>query len=75
MNTVIKKKHLVSLLFGASLLSGFISSHKVLTLLSGGRYFWRVVTIGTLRYLVNLLNITKQGRGTNKFIIHYFLLC
>ena len=27
------------LLSGGSLLSGFISSHKFLTLLSGGRYF------------------------------------
>ena len=35
--------------FEGSLFSGFISSHKVLTLLSGGRYFRRVVTIGTLR--------------------------
>ena len=35
--------------FGGSLFSGFINSHKVLTLLSGGRYFRRVVTIGTLR--------------------------
>ena len=33
------KKTLVSLLSWGSLLSGFISSHKVLTLLSGDRYF------------------------------------
>ena len=39
-----------SLLSGARYFSGFISSHKVLTLLPGGRYFRRVVTIGTLRY-------------------------
>ena len=32
-----------------SLFSGFIRGHKVLTLLSGGRYFQGVVTIGTLR--------------------------
>ena len=37
--------------FGGSLFSGFISSHKVLTLLSGARYFRRIVTCGTLRYL------------------------
>ena len=36
--------------FGGSLFSGFISSHKVLTLLSGGRYFRRVVNIVALRY-------------------------
>ena len=40
--------------FGGSLFSGFFSGHKVLTLLSGGRYFRRVVTIGTLRYMSNL---------------------
>ena len=40
-----------SLLSGRSLLSGFTSSHKKWTLLSGGRYFRGVVTIGTLRYL------------------------
>ena len=36
--------------FGGSLFSGLIRSHKVLTLLSGGGYFRRVITIGTLRY-------------------------
>ena len=39
-----------SLLSGGSLLSGFTSSHKKLTLISGGCYFRGVVTIGTLRY-------------------------
>ena len=52
---VLKKKHLVLLLFGGlatfggSLFSGFIKSYKVLMLLSGGRYFRRVGTIGTLQ--------------------------
>ena len=35
--------------FGGSLFSVFIRNHKVFTLLSGGRYFRSVVTIGTLR--------------------------
>ena len=35
--------------FWRSLLSGFTSGHKKLTLISGGRYFREVVTIGTLR--------------------------
>ena len=34
---------------GGSLLSGFTSGHKKLTLISGGRYFRGVGTIGTLR--------------------------
>ena len=34
---------------GGSLLSGFSSSHKKVTLISGGCYFRGVVTIGTLR--------------------------
>ena len=39
--------------FWRSLLSGFTSGHKKLTLISGGggRYFRGVVTIGTLRYI------------------------
>ena len=51
------KKNLVSLLswgggvatFGMSLLSGFTSGHKKLTLFWGRRYFRGVVTVGTLR--------------------------
>ena len=38
--------------FWRSLLSGFTSGHKKLTLISGGgRYFRGVVTIGTLRFI------------------------
>ena len=33
------------LLSGASLLLGFITSHKVLTLPSGGRYFWKCMVV------------------------------
>ena len=36
--------------FGGSLLSGFINSHKFLTLFSAGHCFRGVVTFGSLRY-------------------------
>ena len=58
-NAILKKLTLVLLhvllgglaTFGGSLFSGFIRSHKVSTLLSGGCYFRRVITFGTLQYI------------------------
>ena len=62
MYNVIKKKLAWSRYFlGDSQLSGFIRSYKVFTLHSGGRYFRRVVTIGTLRYLQEF---ERQGNVT-----------
>ena len=76
--TVIKKKHLVFLVFGGlatfagrgggcSLVSEVCYFRRdllaVLTLLSGERYIRGIVTIGTLRYTIHNMCISCQTAG------------